>query len=218
MKEMLVVLFAALCFYSSAQPGIAFTKTGDTIFFDELIPNKLSYDLYEKDSQKKQKVNFGIFSNVIYFPEYKIKSDKIDEFSGMRNIRTNIIQIASNASKENISKVNLILSIAKSIGDDSIMYAVMLRSPIELGCAGSIDNYVTFKFTDGDLLTLNEDIGYTDCTRNAECIYVLSENDVHIFKTHKLKAVRFKKSKFYEDYYTMFPNCISELLMLVDSQ
>jgi hypothetical protein len=79
------------------------------------------------------------------------------------------------------------------IGETYFFYA---NSDSDLGCAGALGNYIILKFSDGSTLKL-EDISDVDCKKGAKSTFIFNPSD---FKGKEIEKVRFKQSKFFDDY------------------
>lgn len=130
----------------------------------------------------------------LIFGQDLIKSaDKVDDFTGERQLNTNVITVASGKGVGYL-KFCLGRYISK---DSSDMYALNIISTEDLGCSGSNLNYIHFLFSDGTTLKYDNDQAQVDCNDINISIYVLNKND---FENKIISKVRFAKSSDYADY------------------
>lgn len=218
MKKILLILLAicSLSFSKAFSQGIIFTKAGDTIYYTKLehkYPNTL---YWIEGSSKPIKIKLTDISNTVQYPEYALSTNEVDEFTGSKKIMTHFITVGSTKSGIMAYSVNLISWVGKMVNKEQISYYIMFRSPAELGCSGSDKNYAYIKFANDEVLKLEKDIAEIDCKKNAVSIYMLDEFSIDKLRHNEIKAIRFKQSDSYEDYYTMFPDCIIKSVLLLD--
>jgi hypothetical protein len=123
-----------------------------------------------------------------------IKStDKVDDFTGVRILSTNVITVAHAAARGNL-KFNLGRYILKDKYD---RYALNIISSRDLGCSGSNSNYVHFLFLDGTSVKYDLDLAKIDCSDLNVSIYIVNKED---FENKQIIRVRFAKSNDFVDY------------------
>lgn len=131
----------------------------------------------------------------ISFGQDLIKSaDKVDDFTGVRTLNTNLINVASSEKTTG----NLKMVLGRYIGKDNTeQYALNVLSSDDLGCAGANSNYIIFLFQDGTSIKYDKDRAKVDCGDINISIYVIDKSD---FENKVISKVRFAKSEGYRDY------------------
>lgn len=120
-------------------------------------------------------------------------TDKIDEFTEVRTLSTNVITVAHAAARGNLK-----FALGRYISKDKYdLYALNIISSRDLGCSGSNSNYVHFLFLDGTSVKYEKDLAKIDCSDLNVSIYVVNKKD---FENRQIIRVRFAKSDDYVDY------------------
>jgi hypothetical protein len=214
--SLLLMTLVFISNYSSAQ-GFLITKSGDTIQYTKIDESKFpNYKYWTTESEKPQKIKSSDISNKLPFPEYKLIMNEIDEFTGNLKKYTEIVTVGSTKRNENNYSINLVISLGKIVSSGKITYIIKLRTPNELGCTGSSKNYVMIKFNNGEVIKLDNDIAEIDCQRSAFSKYLLTDDVLNKLRYNEIQSIRFQKSEFYDDYYTIFPDCLIKTLEILD--
>ena len=123
--------------------------------------------------------------------------DHIDEFTGVKEIETNAIWVASRGNFLNGGNLRFEMG-RYFLKEDSLeTYALRVVSSDILGCAGSDRNYIHFLFEDGNSVKYVNDKGRLSCKDYSESVYIINEND---FVDKKINKVRYCQSEGCQDY------------------
>jgi len=123
--------------------------------------------------------------------------DSIDEFTGVREIETNAIWVASRGNLLNGGNLRFEMGRYFLKIDSLETYALRVVSSDILGCAGSDRNYIHFLFEDGTSVKYDNDKGRLSCKDYSESVYIIIEND---FADKKIDKVRYCQSEGCQDY------------------
>ncbi len=215
MKNLLLVLLILYPLLGFAQ-GYIFMKDGDTIQYISKEYKNQSYKVFIKEQKKPLKIHRSHIAEFADFPEYKLRIDKVDEFTGNIKRYTNFLKVGF-SKPDLIGNLNFLVAwFGKIENPDQKKYLIKMRTPVSLGCCGANGNYIIIKFQNGETLKLDKDIAEIDCKRSAESIYVINESTLKILQQQPLDAIRFKQSEGYMDFKTMFPDCLIESLKLLE--
>ena len=123
--------------------------------------------------------------------------DHIDEFTGVKEIETNAIWVASRGNFLNGGNLRFEMG-RYFLKEDSLeSYALRVVSSDILGCAGSDRNYIHFLFEDGNSVKYVNDKGRLSCKDYSESVYIINEND---FVDKNINKVRYCQSEGCQDY------------------
>lgn len=121
-------------------------------------------------------------------------ADKVDDFTGVRTLNTNLINVAKSERGTGNLKMLLVKYIRKDITEQ---YAINVFTLDDLGCSGANSNYIIFLFQDGTSMKYDKDRAKIDCGDFNTSIYVIDKSD---FENKVISKVRFAKSEGYKDY------------------
>lgn len=130
-----------------------------------------------------------------------LRVDKVDDFTGEITRRTEYYTVGTN-------RAGKLKAAAVRIGDNIYLE---LFSAADQGCAGAVDNYVSFLFDDGTTYTNDMDVNKITCEDLASSYYVVSREDF----TGAITRIRFKQSEGYIDYEVDGDYTIQSLIALV---
>ena len=130
-------------------------------------------------------------------------TNEVDEFTGSTKKMTKTYNIAE-------GKGYLIKATAIKIDN---LYAIYISSNADLGCAGSSDNYVIFKFVDATTIKL-KDVSSIDCKDEAPSTFIIKKDDLYKFDK-AIDKIRFKQSNLYLDANTTGTYSVSQLIKAV---
>jgi len=137
-----------------------------------------------------------------------LEIDKYDEFENKYLKRTEFVEVG----KSDVSRISFrFLSIKK---ESDLVYGFAAKPNMDLGCAGARNNDAIILFTDGSRITL-VDIARVDCSDNASSAYMLTKSEYRKICTTKIKKIRVRMSKYYDDYKITKPNTIRNMARLV---
>lgn len=131
--------------------------------------------------------------------------NEVDDFTGVKKKITKIYTVAKG------NGYDLDLSAVYLKGKNSETLGMFVRTNADLGCAGTMDEYIMFKFTDGTTLKYK---GYRDikCNDDARSIFTIKSED---FKGKTVEKIRLNRSEFYNDYTVNGKYTIAELINAV---
>ena len=118
------------------------------------------------------------------FGQIKIDEDIVDEFTGNRQITTEVF---------NVAKGGMLKGIVGNFDETYVFYLIPMT---DLGCSGATGNYVIFLFEDGSTLQL-EDNGKIDCGSISTGLFLVKYED---FKNKKIKKLRVRRTERTVDY------------------
>ena len=134
------------------------------------------------------------------FGQIKIDEDIVDEFTGNRQITTEVFNVAKGGMLKGI------------VGNFDGTYVFYLIPMSDLGCSGVKGNYIIFLFEDGSTLEI-EDNGKVDCGSISTGLFLVDYEDFIDKKIKKLRVSRTERTVDYE-WNPNTPNLI-EILNLV---
>ena len=130
-----------------------------------------------------------------------LRKNEVDEFTGVTKKVTKFYKVA----KGDYTTVEMsVARLDKTLG----MY---VRTDLDLGCSGSVGEYIIFKFTDGTTLKY-EGIGSIDCGDDATSIFMFKYSD---FKGKTVEKIRIKRSEYYADCLVKGKYTINQLINAV---
>tara|TARA_R110000787_G_scaffold92754_2_gene194872 strand:+ start:2371 stop:2946 length:576 start_codon:yes stop_codon:yes gene_type:complete len=116
-----------------------------------------------------------------------LSTNEVDDFTG---------DVKKFTKYYNIGKSDVGL-IKASIARLSNTYFLKVKSTTDLGCSGATGNYIIFKFTDGTILKLDDDVSDIECADGSPSFYIIKAEGVLASKT--IQMIRFRQSKYYTD-------------------
>jgi hypothetical protein len=117
-----------------------------------------------------------------------LRINEVDEFTGKSKKATTFEQVGYNVTKLKFSFV--------AVDNVRGLYAYVLGG--DLGCCGTSDSFIMFKFTDGTTMKL-EDSADIDCEETCNALYVLDADDWNTIKTKSVEKIRVQHSELYDD-------------------
>jgi hypothetical protein len=120
----------------------------------------------------------------------EFRKNLTDEFTGVTKKVTNYYNIGNGKG------YTLELSTALLTDSGGETRGMYFKTNADLGCAGTRDEYVFFKFTDGTTMKY-KGIGSIDCGDDSVSIFTFNEQD---FKNKTVEKIRFGRSEYYVDY------------------
>ena len=121
-----------------------------------------------------------------------LETNEIDEFEGYLRRSTQAYQIGKDWTYS--SDIYITAKVSR-IND---AYFITLKSSIDLGCAGADDNYIIFKFTDGTILKLTDDIYDINCAARASSCFRINPNG--LLRTKTITDIKFAQSESYSTF------------------
>ena len=135
-----------------------------------------------------------------------LSMNEVDEFTGQTKKVTEYYKVGKG------NGYNLRLSVVQISDGKTSNFGMYFRTNVDLGCSGSVDEYVIFKFTDGTTAKY-EGIGDVDCTDYAISTFIINIED---FKDKTVEKIRLRRSDYYNDYEVEGNYTVSELLTAVN--
>jgi len=218
MKKLIffAITLLSLFWHNSNSQVVIFTNSGDTIYcskFENKYPNSL---YWIEESQKPIKIKAIEIRNVLNFPVYELTLNQVDEFTGKINLLTERITFGSNKSDGYSGLSNLTFSVGRVVSNSEERYFITLYPLTDLGCSGSVKNYAVIKFINGEVLKLENDLADINCGESAYSLYRIDSDALNKLTHNKVKAIRLNMSESFEDYYTIFPECVIKSLLLLN--
>ena len=133
----------------------------------------------------------------------KLRVNEVDEFTEYSKKITNYYNLARSEGGS--------LTIKTSVAHIDDMYAMLVKSNADLGCAGAHDNYIIFIFEDKSKLKLDRDVSDIDCSDSAVSIFNLTDH-IDTLLSKKITKVRFSQSKHYTDGITYGTYTLDQLI------
>ena len=116
-----------------------------------------------------------------------LSTNEVDDFTGDVKKFTKYYNIGK-------SDVGLIKASIARLGNT---YFLKVKSTTDLGCSGAAGNYIIFKFTDGTILKLDDDVSDIECADGSPSFYIIKAEGVLASKT--IQMIRFRQSQYYTD-------------------
>ena len=138
-----------------------------------------------------------------------LETNEIDEFEGYLRRSTQAYQIGEDWTYS--SDIYITAKVSR-IND---AYFITLKSSIDLGCAGADDNYIIFKFTDGTILKLTDDIYDINCAARASSCFRINPNG--LLRTKTITDIKFAQSESYSTFKAEGKNTVSQLIERVET-
>ena len=135
-----------------------------------------------------------------------LSMNEVDEFTGQTKKVTEYYKVGKG------NGYNLKLSVVQLSDGKASTFGMYFQTNGDLGCSGSVDEYVILKFTDGTTVKY-KGIGDVDCTDYATSTFIVNIED---FKDKTVEKIRLRRSEYYNDYEVGGSYTISELLTAVN--
>lgn len=212
------LLFSMLIFFCTPifSQTIIVTQDRDTIFcndFEQGFPKSK----YWVDGEKKpQKIDYRQIAAIVSQPEYVLTKKNVDEFTGNSYRIAKSFVIGSSEIQQGELSNWLTAFFAKAEKDGIKGYYLNFVPSAKLGCSGAKKNYAIIKLTNDNVIKLEEDLSDIDCGDRPRSMYKLNEEVLIQLRKYNIKAIRFAQTEGFEDYYTMFPDCVKKSLALLD--
>lgn len=203
------LFFLVVANYISAQ-GVIFTTQGDTIAYTKLDFKGLSYKVWTNKSSPVTYKMEGMTSKMDS-PVYRLLVNEIDEISGDIN-KFSKFYVIGRTIKSDFRGFHDVIGV--ELNQINNTFFLSLRSAINLGCAGALDNYVIIKFEDGTKLELTKDVAKVDCDRSATSSFILEPEHLLELSKKSIKYIRFQKSESFEDFSIVYKDIFIKLIPL----
>ena len=132
---------------------------------------------------KKVALVLGMVALTLGMNAQSLRVNETDEFTG---------DVKKFTKYYNIAKTNVGTLSASVLRINNHIF-LKVSSSADLGCAGAHDNYITFLFSDGTKVTL-DDLADISCKDSSSSLFRLSDIDFCL-----LTKIRFRQSKHYTD-------------------
>jgi hypothetical protein len=121
--------------------------------------------------------------------------NEVDDFTGDSKKATNSQVIGDNQEEKSYAVISISYSTLR-VGDT---WAFRLKPSSDLGCSGASGNYAMLKFSDGEVMQL-EDVAEIDCGDLAESTFILTaELQDRIDAQDAPVMIRLKQADYYTD-------------------
>ena len=125
--------------------------------------------------------------------------DETDDFTGESKKATNREVIGDNAEEQKYARISISFS-AMRVGDT---HAFRLKSSSDLGCAGASGNYAMLKFSDDEIIKL-DDVADIDCEDMSESMFLVNDELMARINSNEAPVmIRFKQADYYTDAKTV---------------
>jgi hypothetical protein len=188
-----------------------FLSNGETLTCKSLSRDSKGVLTYETVEGKRGKVKYPDFIGSLLNPNYDFIVEE-DSFTGNKITKSEGASIGMDNSRKYVIHVTL----RKVESKDEHLYYLFVRSSLDLGCAGAIDNYIIIKFGDGETTTLNQDISKVNCSGIRISTYRLDDKQVKLLAENQINGIRFAQSKSYADYDIFYQNYFINVLNKMD--
>ena len=136
----------------------------------------------------------------------ELSIDEVDAFTG----KITKVTYQEQVGKGKEYSLYLIMARLTDVREKPI-FSMIFKTNAGLGCAGSLEEYVMFKFTDGSVLRYNG-FGEVDCDKTAMSMFEINLND---FKDKTVEKIRLKRHKSLLDYDVEGEYTITQLINAV---
>ena len=133
----------------------------------------------------------------------KLVKNEIDSFTGDTKKITDTYVIGKSKTNSRLSAKIMRINESRFISLTSY----------GMGCSGVTGNYVIFKFVDGTTLKLDDDFAEIKCKDGSSSLYSITAEDL----SKDIEAIRFRQSKYYDDFQMNGKVTIAELINLTKS-
>jgi hypothetical protein len=214
MKKIILMFVLSIIFskYLFSQ-HILITKQSDTIYCEKIEFKYPNWQYWTKESEKPIKIKNIDLQAIVDFPAYEIEETTKDDFTGNTHVITKSVTFG-NSVDNNKSKLDFWIS-KVSVKDEISKYVIVLIPNSNIGCSGAKGNYVIFKFSNDEILRIENDRSKIDCSGGFASMYEIEGNNYDLLLHNEIKAIRLKQSESFKDYYTFFPDCIIQSLLIL---
>jgi|DEB0MinimDraft_3_1074331.scaffolds.fasta_scaffold02335_5 hypothetical protein len=117
-----------------------------------------------------------------------LRINEVDDFTGDSKKATTFEQVGYNVTKLKFSFI--------SINETRALFAYVTGG--DLGCCGTSDSYIFFKFTDGTTMKV-EDSGDIDCDETCQSLYIFNDIQWLSLTSKSVEKIRVGHSDLYDD-------------------
>jgi hypothetical protein len=214
----LIIVLSFTSNQSFAQSGVFITKKGDTIYYNRIEKKYPTIKYWVEETSKPIKILDTDIGFRAELPEYKLVKNETDEFSGNLVKTTEGITCGGNKRDRQGYSDGLRIWLTKIIfPTQKPLYAINMRTTVNIGCSGLEKNYVMIKLQNNEVIELKESVLDVDCERHAVSIFELDENVLNKLKSNEIKSIRLRKSEAFEDFGVLFPNFLIKSIDTIEN-